>query len=112
MRRIDIQADDVDWDDDQRLLYEGVPFTGEAVTYNWLDEVTSLASYVDGFREGVQREWYDGEELKAELTVHKGRVVGAAREWHPNGQLAREQPFDERGLPAEERRWDEDGRPM
>ena len=85
MKRIDIQADEVDWDDDQRLLHQGELFTGQAVTYNWLDEVTSLITYVNGFPEGVRREWHDGEELKAEMTVHKGRFVGPTREWHPNG---------------------------
>jgi antitoxin component YwqK of YwqJK toxin-antitoxin module len=112
VKRIDIQADEVRWDDDQRLIVEGEPFTGEAVTYNWLDEVTSLITYADGIREGVQREWYDGEGLKAERTVHNGRIVGLAREWHPNGRLANEKRFDERGLLAEESRWDEDGRPV
>jgi antitoxin component YwqK of YwqJK toxin-antitoxin module len=111
VRLIDVQSADVDWDDSGRLVFEGVPFTGEAVTYNWLDEVRSLVTYVDGIREGAQREWYDGEELRSELTVHNGRVVGPAREWHPNGRPAREQWFDERGLPAAESRWDEDGRP-
>ncbi|GAA3434361.1 toxin-antitoxin system YwqK family antitoxin [Kutzneria kofuensis] len=110
VRLIDVQSADVDWDDSGRLVFEGVPFTGEAVTYNWLDEVRSLVTYVDGIREGAQREWYDGEELRSELTVHNGRVVGPAREWHPNGRPAREQWFDERGLPAAESRWDEDGR--
>ncbi|EWM15734.1 toxin-antitoxin system YwqK family antitoxin [Kutzneria sp. 744] len=112
MERIDIQTDEVAWDDDQRLLHRGELFTGEAVTYNWLDEVTSLATYVDGFRDGVQREWYDGEEPKSEMTVHNGRVVGTAREWHPNGQLAKEQRFGEDGLLTSETLWDEDGQPI
>jgi antitoxin component YwqK of YwqJK toxin-antitoxin module len=109
MERIDIQTDEVEWDDSARLLHRGVPFTGEAVTHNWLDEVTSLITYVDGIREGVQREWYDGEELKAERTIHNGRVVGPSREWRPNGQLAKEKRFDERGLLVSENLWDEDG---
>jgi antitoxin component YwqK of YwqJK toxin-antitoxin module len=110
--RIDIQAEPIAWDDSHRMLHNGVPFTGEAVTYNWLDEVTSLITYVDGIREGVQREWYDGEDLKAERTVHRGRIVGPAREWRQNGQLAKEKQFDERGLPVSESLWDEDGQPI
>lgn len=109
MQRIDIQAADVDWDDSGRLIFEGVPFTGEAVTYGWLDDVTTLATYVDGLREGLQQEWYDGGELKSELTVQKGRIVGPSREWHPNGQLAKEKRFGGDGLLASESTWDEDG---
>jgi antitoxin component YwqK of YwqJK toxin-antitoxin module len=110
--RIDARDDEVEWDDSARLVHRGVPFTGEAVTHNWLDEMTSLVTYVDGIREGVQREWYDGGALKSELTVHRGRVVGPARWWHENGRLAREQRFDERGLPVEEISWDEEARPL
>lgn len=112
MQRIDIQTDGVEWDDSARLIFRGAPFTGEAVVYGWLDEMTSLVTYVDGVREGVQREWYEGGDLKSELTVHKGRVIGQARQWHENGQLAREQRFDERGLLVSESTWDEDGRPV
>lgn len=86
MKRVDIQSDEVGWDDDQRLIVDGVPFTGEAVTYNWLDEVTSLATYVDGFRDGVQREWYDGRRPKSEMTVHNGESVGPKRQWDEDGR--------------------------
>jgi hypothetical protein len=98
VKRIDIQAGDVEWDDDQRLIVDGVPFSGEAVTYNWLDEVTSLATYVEGFREGVQREWYDGGQLKSEMTVRNGRMVGAARWWGRDGNLVREERHDRTAL--------------
>ena len=98
VKRIDIQADEVNWDDDQRLLHQGELFTGEAVTYNWLDELRSLATYVDGFREGVQREWYDGGQLKSDMTVHKGRLTGATREWDEDGNLVREQSHDDTAL--------------
>jgi hypothetical protein len=96
VKRIDIQADEVNWDDDQRRLHQGELFTGQAVTYNWLDELRSLATYVDGFREGVQREWYGGQ-LKSDLTIHKGRLTGATREWDEDGNLVREQSHDDIG---------------
>jgi antitoxin component YwqK of YwqJK toxin-antitoxin module len=74
--------------------------------------MTSLITYVDGIREGRQQEWYDGGDVKSELTVHNGRVVGTAREWHENGQLAKEQRFDDRGLLAAETVFDDDGQPV
>ncbi|QUQ70818.1 toxin-antitoxin system YwqK family antitoxin [Kutzneria sp. CA-103260] len=95
---IDVQADEVDWDDSQRLLHRGVPFTGEAVTYNWLDEMTSLITYKNGIREGVRRTWYDGGQLKSEMTVHKGRMIRAAREWDQDGNLVRERRYDDTAL--------------
>lgn len=98
MKRIDIQTEDLRWDNDQRLIVDGELFTGEAVTYNWLDEVATLATYANGFREGVQREWYDGGQLKSEMTVRSGRIVGAARHWDQEGNLVREERHDRTAL--------------
>jgi antitoxin component YwqK of YwqJK toxin-antitoxin module len=105
-QRIDVQADEVGWDDSHRLIVAGVPFTGEAVTYNWLDEMTSLITYEEGIREGVQRTWFDGGQLKSELTVHRGQVVGATLEWDQDGNLVRggeESAGEERGCLDEAR---------
>jgi hypothetical protein len=98
VKRIDIQTEVVRWDDDQRLIVDGVLFTGEAVMCNWLDEVTSLADYVDGFREGARREWHDGGQLKSDLTVRNGRIVGAARRWDEDGNLVRKHRHDDTAL--------------
>jgi hypothetical protein len=98
VKRIDIQAGDVDRDDDQRLVVDGALFTGEAVTFNRLDEMTIVATYVDGFREGVQRKWYDGGQLKSEMTVRNGRMVGATRCWDRDGNLVREERHDRAAL--------------
>ncbi|AHI01388.1 hypothetical protein GCM10010174_10120 [Kutzneria viridogrisea] len=112
MRRIDVEGDDVGWDDGQRLPHNGKPFTGEAVVHGWSGAVVSLVTYLDGLEDGLRREWYEEGQLKSELLVHRGIVQGTAREWHENGQLARERHFDERGNLTTECQWDENGHPV
>ncbi|KOG33006.1 hypothetical protein AQJ84_34005 [Streptomyces resistomycificus] len=95
----------------QRLLYRGRPFTGEVEEYLGGVRV-SLESYVDGLPDGPGREWYEDGSPESEMTVRKGRAVGVAKRWHPNGVLASERVFSEdNGALLAVREWDEDGLP-
>ncbi|MFJ6016689.1 toxin-antitoxin system YwqK family antitoxin [Streptomyces sp. NPDC092952] len=111
MRRIDIDAPEVDMNQGQRLLHRGEPFTGE-VEERLGGAPVSLDSYVAGVRHGPSREWYEDGTLRSEGTAHGGRAVGVSRERHPNGVLAAEREFPETGGPMlADRQWDEEGRP-
>jgi antitoxin component YwqK of YwqJK toxin-antitoxin module len=103
--RIDLQVDTVEWDDGARLRHDGSVFTGEAVIHGYSGEVISLVTYRYGVEDGPRREWYEDGTPKSELVVRRGKVVGVARDWHPDGRLARERTFDEHGNPASERRF-------
>lgn len=106
-----VNIDDLDVDDDLQYLYNGEPFTGEAVETAPTGEVIALTNFRDGIEHGPQWGWYRDGSKKSEITVVNGRAVGTAREWHPNGQLAEESDFNDRGEKSRMRRWHEDGSP-
>ncbi|MGV9320598.1 toxin-antitoxin system YwqK family antitoxin [Streptomyces sp. NPDC003660] len=108
--RIDIDDPEVDMDDAQRLLYRGVPFTGE-VSEHLAGALVSLDVYADGVPHGLCREWYRDGTPRSEGVVHRGLPRGESREWHPDGRLSRRQVFDADGLTLrEDDAWDETGR--
>lgn len=110
MKRIDLNIDETDSGDDLRLMYNGEPFTCEAVEAVG-DQLLSQEFYVDGINDGPTREWWGDGVLKSEGTTRRGRPTGLYRDWHSNGRLACERVFDERGRLTEVRTWDENGRP-
>ncbi|MEU6915635.1 toxin-antitoxin system YwqK family antitoxin [Streptomyces olindensis] len=111
VQRIDIDDPEVDMDDSERLYHRGGPFTGE-VTEHLGERLVSLDGYVDGYKNGPSREWYQDGTLRSEGTLREGMPVGEFREWHPNGALAARQVFADNGMTLlEEHTWDEQGRP-
>lgn len=108
--RIDIDDPEVDMDDGHRLLYRGVPFTGEVTEY-LSGALVSLDGYADGVPHGLCREWYQDGTLRSQGVVHRGLPRGESREWHPNGVLSSRRVFDGDGLTLrEDDAWDESGR--
>ncbi|MGW0841315.1 toxin-antitoxin system YwqK family antitoxin [Streptomyces sp. NPDC002787] len=109
---LDIDDPDVDMDYGQRLLYRGVPFTGE-VEERSRGVVISRDRYVDGRQDGPSHEWNEDGTPRSEGTARQGRPVGISWEWHSNGTLAAERVFTADGLTMlENREWDEEGRPI
>ncbi|RCV48342.1 toxin-antitoxin system YwqK family antitoxin [Marinitenerispora sediminis] len=105
-----VRDDEVDGDEFGTLLYEGEPFTGEVVEAAPSGQIISLMTYKDGYEDGPWLEWYpDGSpRIEGQNVFGKG-AVGRWREWYSNGQLAKDQEFDERGNEISRRQWDEDG---
>lgn len=73
---------DVDWDTDDRALYDGMQFTGELVESAGDGNLASLYAYRSGFPHGPHR------RPPAQGTSRDGLPVGVHREWHPEGQPA------------------------
>ncbi len=107
-----INIDDTEFGSDLRYLYEGEPFTGEAVETISEGQVVALSTYRNGLAHGPMFEWYPDGQRKFEGEARDGRAVGVSREWHRNGQLAEERIFDEEGDLVSVRRWDEQGAPQ
>ncbi|MFJ3661495.1 toxin-antitoxin system YwqK family antitoxin [Streptomyces sp. NPDC090119] len=108
--RIDIDDPEVDMDDGHRLLYRGVPFTGEVTEY-LSGALVSLDVYAHGVPHGLSQEWYQDGTLRAECVVHRGLPRGESWEWHPDGGPASRRVFDPDGLTLrEDDAWDESGR--
>jgi len=111
MKRIDIDDPEVDIDHDHRLTYAEEPFTGE-VEEHVGEQRVSLATYVDGYCNGLYREWYPDGTLRAEGIMRMGSPSGEFRRWHANGVLARRLINSADGrTPLAEYEWDEEGRP-
>ncbi|MGW3991810.1 toxin-antitoxin system YwqK family antitoxin [Streptomyces sp. NPDC004830] len=109
--RIDIDDPEVDMDDSERLYYGGEPFTGE-VTEHFGESLVSLDTYVDGYRDGPSREWYQDGTLRSEGAPRGGLPVGEFKEWHANGVLALRRVFAENGITLlEDHAWDSHGQP-
>lgn len=54
---------------------------------------------------GTWRSWYQDGQLQSEVHFEKGRKVGVARYWHPNGQLRQVIPYNDQGLPDGTVKW-------
>ncbi|MFF9374715.1 toxin-antitoxin system YwqK family antitoxin [Streptomyces griseoluteus] len=107
--RIDIDDPDVDMDDGHRLLYRGVPCTGE-VTEHLSGALVSLDDYVGGVLHGLSREWHQDGPLRSQGVVQRGLPRGESQEWHSNGAPARRRVFDRDGLTLrEDDAWDGTG---
>ncbi|NEW52266.1 hypothetical protein GV792_19700 [Nocardia cyriacigeorgica] len=104
----DVNFDPVDWDEDERLLHQGQPFTGEAVEI-LEDQLTYQEFYENGVPHGSVREWWPDGTPKSEGQVRHGLPYGTFREWHENGRLAIEKKFGDRGQLVTVDKWDEHG---
>jgi antitoxin component YwqK of YwqJK toxin-antitoxin module len=107
-----VNADDTDMDEAQRVLFQGVPFTGEVVELDDDGVVIELNTYRDGREDGPQREWFNDGMLRSEYHASGGSPTGESRDWHPNGQLARRQEFDQYGVLRLREVFSEDGVPQ
>lgn len=104
-----INIDDTDLDSDMCYLYQGEPFTGEAVETVSGGRIIAVTTYQNGREHGPSWEWYPDGQMKFEGAARDGRAIGVNRGWHRNGQLAEEKIFDERSRLISVRRWDENG---
>jgi len=68
-----INEDELGWDGDRRLL-NGVPYSGPAFSCYSHGTVESKATYRNGFKEGLCREWFPSGTLKLEWTAERGRA--------------------------------------
>ena len=106
-----VSIDDVEWDDDQRVLVGGVPFTGEVVEYDKNRKLLALTTYRNGMKDGPERLYYDDGSPQFEGNWRLGHGVGIQRRWHPNGRLKAERVYGEQGGLIEVRTWAADGTP-
>ncbi|MBM7774689.1 antitoxin component YwqK of YwqJK toxin-antitoxin module [Actinokineospora baliensis] len=109
MSAMRVDYDDVVFEDDLRVTYQGRAFTGEVVEHAPNGAVVALTTYFEGLEDGPSAEWYPTGEPKAEGTVRAGSAVGVHKTWHRNGTIATYDEFTDRGKLTLRRRWDESG---
>lgn len=78
--------DDLAFDGDI-LLYRGTPFTGIAQTTYPDGTLRTQWPYVNGFAEGMCREWHSNGQLSQEWLAVRGQIDGKSCEWHLNGAV-------------------------
>ncbi|MCF7855853.1 MAG: hypothetical protein K9N51_13725 [Candidatus Pacebacteria bacterium] len=71
---------------------------------SWIFERDASGSLTK-LQHGRWESWYRDGTKKSSLDFCNGRIVGKARFWHPNGQIAQLVPYDDDGLPHGEVKW-------
>lgn len=103
-----VNLDDTD-EDYNGILYEGVPYTGEVVEYGSEGHLISSYNYDGGVADGPYAEWFGPGRPYKQGTINFGLLIGVNRKWHPNGQLAMETEYDDKGRQLYRREWDANG---
>lgn len=106
-----ITMDELEYDNSQRRLYRGIPYTGTAWEFYVNGEVMTEQTFREGVPHGVSRAYRPGERIESERWHDYGRRNGRWRTWHENGRLADELIY-ERGHIVSRSAWTEDGRPI
>lgn len=65
------------------------------VLYNEAGQLTGIASYKDGQKDGPWRVWNDKGILRFEMFYAKGRKSGIWRTWDDDGKLLTEEKQEE-----------------
>lgn len=91
------------------LLLDGEPWTGRVVERDAEGRTLSIAAYVDGLRNGVDRGWWPDGAPRWERAYEEGLETGVHRGWWPDGTLAFERPYADGRLDGVVREWFPDG---
>jgi antitoxin component YwqK of YwqJK toxin-antitoxin module len=97
----------LDYDDDQSL-HEGLPFTGIGYLEYPDRSLKKESIYVDGYEQGLCREWYPNKQLKREWTADHGTAVGEVKTWYEDGKI-KSIALYEFGIEILFKEWDERG---
>jgi antitoxin component YwqK of YwqJK toxin-antitoxin module len=103
-----INFDELDFTDELHT-WKGHPFTGIACEYNDQGKLISEVPFVEGFKEGVEREWYPSGQLRREKHLRGAGLHGVLREWFETGQLQIE-AYYEYAILVKKKEWDENGK--
>lgn len=71
-----------------RFSYNGIPFTGISYEYFPNTQILSYeAEYVEGYVEGLQREYHSNGQKKKEWYSKDGHVYNYLKKWDEQGNL-------------------------
>jgi antitoxin component YwqK of YwqJK toxin-antitoxin module len=89
-----VPLEQLDFDDEQNYLYEGIPFTGVAYEGESDEEGRTETTYADGVQAGLSREWYPSGSLKVQETFDRGVLHGEQRMFREDGSVAAVRQFE------------------
>lgn len=105
-----IKMNDLEYDQDQRVRYQGTLYSGTAWEPYADSTVMTEMSFDQGIPHGIARAFYPDGSIESEWWHEHGHRHGSHRRWHPNGQLAEDQVYDH-GKIVSSQAWDLDGTP-
>lgn|SRR5690606_4368805 len=81
-----------------RWSYNGEPFTGIAYEY-WPNSqiLHNESEYVDGFEQGLQREYYTNGQLRLEYYKKEDFIYNHMKKWNIQGALIYHVEYDKHG---------------
>jgi len=69
-------------------IYKGKPFTGIIVDYFFNSEIVAgETEYINGYQEGVDREYYESGKIKNEFNSKNNKLHGVCKKWDEEGNL-------------------------
>src|ERR1044072_4893001 len=106
-----ITMEDLEYDDDQRVLHHGAPYTGTAWEFYADGAVMTEQEFFEGIPHGASRAYYHDGQIESEHFHEYGRLLGPWRAWHANGRVREELDY-EHGKIVSAGEWAEDGSPV
>jgi antitoxin component YwqK of YwqJK toxin-antitoxin module len=103
--------DDIEYHEDMYVYHGDKRFTGHVVDKDEDGHVLTDISYVAGFKDGPELEYYPNGKLKSERIYQIALVHGRARTWYEDGSLESETIYDE-GRPVSKKKWTAEGEPI
>lgn len=94
-------------------MYEvdsGEPFTGKSLLYHDNGEMRNETPYVNGFREGLSKTWYESGKKWWVTEYKKGKAHGNHTSWHENGKKSTQAEFKNDALDGNYKSWHENGK--
>ena len=68
--------------------YQGKPFTGIIVDYFFgTNVIAGETEYINGYQEGVDREYYENGAIKNEFHSKNNKLHGVCKRWDEQGNL-------------------------
>lgn len=83
-----VHADNIEYGDEDAMFMDGKLFTGVAYEVYDNGQVREETSYVNGYENGLCRDWYRNGQLKEEHVALPGRPADLSTGWHEDGALS------------------------
>ncbi|WP_152033824.1 toxin-antitoxin system YwqK family antitoxin [Paracidovorax avenae] len=103
----EVNIDDLE-DDHYGFQYNGIPFSGIAVSYYGNGRLESRRSYLNGMVHGSGGWWYENGQKSQEWVSFAGMAHGPNIEWYENGVVS-QKSYCEFGRVLDWIKYDKDG---
>ncbi len=108
MPEIRLQQNELEFTNDHLAFWKGKPFTGVIYDLHKNGKTWSEMSYVNGYQEGLTREWSESGNLLTTENWRSGYLHGIKQEWFIHGSQKRKAIY-EFGILVNNKEWDDSG---